>query len=628
MNALLCIGGDKYEFLSPLSGAEKDAQTVFTLLSRQDEGYDPRSSTLLLSPNLTSIQAAFDAVFQWKADIDVFTFFFAGHGAVKANSFFLCLKDSAPDRLSTSAFPIISLFSIINELRPRQVNIIVDACQAGASSFDLNQLLKAEFIGSSEASSISFLGACSSDQFAGEGSEGGVLTRELTKCLAGEREVQTNAPFLDLIEVGAVVCQEVLGTHPDQKPIAWGLSLFGKGRLAPNPHFSAQQVEKSFPVTSILPSSKMGGSIRLHSSGLWSEYRAIVENPCPRRLLGLIENVLADGDGDISDTISFLQGISRTLSLRSRDSAELLTPSQCLATAAVSLLPQIDAEGAKSYTREVLREIASQDEAVWRDLLGRIRAEAHTLLSEASPMADLYYLPMRLVKTLGWIGLSTVTRALLPGLCDSDDSVGWELASEILKRYEAAVVSVSDEQAPSLYVFLKACLLKNQKELAVRAANLCFGSLADRKGNVTRPGTYGAQAFQYILSIGPEHYRPEDWRPANPSQLLAVLLWAGARLGLGDTWNLRALDRRSSGFFIPADHRDFSRKMIENGMNYTHIVGLGVWTPADFASEFDRNIQQSLAPATAGVPKEGAVLCTAASLLFPDRLPLLLEHLL
>ena len=91
---------------------------------------------------------------------------------------------------------------------------------------------------------------------------------------------------------------------------------------------------------------------------------------------------------------------------------------------------------------------------------------------------------------------------------------------------------------------------------------------------MTRVGTDGAQALRYILSIGPEEHRPKDWRPANPSQLLAVLLLAGARLGIGSTWDLRTLDRRSSSFFIPADYRDFGRKVIENGMNYTHNVGL------------------------------------------------------
>src|ERR1035437_7992216 len=154
MNVLLCIGCDTYDFLSGLSGAERDAEDVSALLASQPDGYDSGASALLLSPNLSSIQTALNAVLSSGANVDVFTFFFAGHGEVKAGSFYLCVRDSTPDRLSTTAFPMISLFSVINELHPSQVNIVIDACHAGGSSFDLNQLAKPVAIGSSDASSI------------------------------------------------------------------------------------------------------------------------------------------------------------------------------------------------------------------------------------------------------------------------------------------------------------------------------------------------------------------------------------------------------------------------------------------------------------------------------------------
>ena len=111
----------------------------------------------------------------------------------------------------------------------------------------------------------------------------------------------------------------------------------------------------------------------------------------------------------------------------------------------------------------MLREIVSEDAAVWTQTLAGVKADSLAFLSDASPLSDLYYLPIRLVKTLGWIGLSILMRALLPGVSDSEDSIGWELAMEILDRYDASIVSVSDEQAPFLYVFLKACLVKNQR---------------------------------------------------------------------------------------------------------------------------------------------------------------------
>jgi hypothetical protein len=243
-------------------------------------------------------------------------------------------------------------------------------------------------------------------------------------------------------------------------------------------------------------------------------------------------------------------------------------------------------------------------------------------------LGQLYYLPLRITQTLGWIGLSTILAALLPDVRNLDDSSRFDLATEILNRHESSIVAVSDEQASALYVFLKACLLKNKRGLAERVTNAYFASFADRGGNVTRVGTDGSQALRYILSLGSEEYRPNDWRPANPSHLLPVLLLFGAKLGLGSTWDLRALDRKSTAFSIPADYREFGRQVVEHGMNHTHQIGFGVWTVSEYDKEFERALEEGLSPTTLALPNEGAALCTISSLLFPDRLPLLLERIL
>lgn len=628
MNALLCIGCNAYDSLRSLHGAESDAKEVFNLLSHQDADYDPTNSHLLLSPTAPEITAALNKAFPENQEIDVFTFFFAGHAGARANSFYLCTRESEPERLSTTSFPIVSLFSIINEFRPSQVNIIVDACEAGGSSFDLTQLQKPNIIGSSQASSVSFLGACSSDQFAGETSEGGILTKEIIKCLTGEQEVQTKTVFLDLIEVSAVVSREVYARHPIQKPISWGLSLFGNGRFARNPCFGGGGVERSFPVGGALPQSKAGKRVRSKSSALWDEYRAIKEDPSARRLLDLLDDVFHEVEDDGSSIIPFVQGLARTLSARAGESSDLLAPSQCLATCAMFFLPHIDSEAVRSYTRDVLREMMALDMRIWSELLTSVKANDRALLNTIDVTADLYYLPLRITKTLGWIGLSIVLEALLPELSDRNDSARLELVSQILERYGGAIVAVSDEQAAPLYVFLEACLLRERKELAEQVTNLYFASFASKKGNVARAGTDGAGALRYIRSLGPAEHRPHDWRPANPSHLLPVLLRFGAKLRLGALWDLRGLDWQSTAFFIPANYRDFGRQVIENGMNYTHRIGFGVWTVSDFNTEFDRAVKESLTPAALGFPKEGAALCTISSLLFPDRLPLLLEQTL
>jgi hypothetical protein len=581
----------------------------------------------VLSPTRVGIEDALSQVFPSGKQIDVLTFFFAGHATIIQGSLYLCPRDTQPDRVSLTAFPILSLFSVVNEFQPRQLNIIIDACQAGGSALDASQLLKPEVVGHSKSSSVTFLGACCSDEVARETPDGGVLTRQLMKCLTGEMQIQTKSPALDLIEISAEVSQEVHRNHPTQKPLAWALSLFGNGFFARNPHF-ASSAAPHFPVTAVLPQSEVGEQIRLNSSAIWDEYRSIKDDPNSRRLLDLLALIFRGLANDLSAKIICVRGLARTLAARARESSELLAPSQCLAACAVHFLPEISSDEVKSYATDSLREIIALDTPIWSELLVSLKKEPPPLLSEIGVLADLYYLPLRITKILGWLGLSILTQDLLPGLGDGNDSLRFSLASALVDRFCDSIVVVSDEQASSLYVFLKACVLRNQTELAKRILTLYFASFAAKKGNVTRVGIDGNQALRYLQSIGPEQYRPVDWRPANPSLLLPVMLLLGEKLDMGCAWDLRALDRQYCGFFIPQNYGDFGNKVIEHGDNYTYQIGFGVWKLADFVNEFDRATAGCFVADTRNFSKEGVALCTAASLLFPDRMPFLLECML
>lgn len=626
MNALICIGCDSYEHLSPLGGAEKDAQDVHDVLSRQEGLYNAAACQCLLSPSTGEIRAALNTIFQANEELDLFTFFFAGHATVKAGSFYLCLRESEADRLSTTAYPIIELFSVLNEFHPQQVNIVVDACEAGGASFDLAQLLKPEVIGRSEASSITFLGACSPNEAADETDGGGVLTRQLLRCLNGEREIQTRTPHLDLIEIGSSVCQEMRSSSANQKPVAWGLSLFGNGRFADNPHFVLKGEERAFPTGTVLPRSDMGRRIRANSTALWEEYRAIELNPSPRRLLTVLNSTFGEPLSDVTDVATSLEGLARTMCARARESSELMAASQCLATCAVSLLPQIDSGPAKRFTRWALKEMMAMDTATWDELAAGIKSDSRRLIGNGGGVADLYYLPLRVTRLFGWVGLSVLTGSLLPELNDGRNPQRIALALSLAQSYTNSLVTVSDEQAAPLYVFLTACLVAKERNLAETVLNHYYASFVARKANVAAAGASGVQAFRYISSLGPPDFRPEEWHPANPSHLLPVLLSFAAKLNLGSDWDLQALDRVNSCYFIPVDYREFGREVIDEGTNHTHQIGFGVWSVRDFQDEFERTIKAEMGTsASAGMPIEGVALSTIASLLFPNRLPLLLE---
>ena len=179
-----------------------------------------------------------------------------------------------------------------------------------------------------------------------------------------------------------------------------------------------------------------------------------------------MDSVFRKANNDVQGVVASVQGLARTMSARGRESSELLAPSQCFATCAISLLPEIECDAVKNNTLAALREIMVLDLEAWSILAGLLKSEKYTLLSNVGIMADLYYLPMRLTRILGWLCWPIIAESLIPELDDGNDSLRFSLASTLIDRYGSSFVTVSDEQAPSLYVFLKACLLRNQVKLA------------------------------------------------------------------------------------------------------------------------------------------------------------------
>jgi hypothetical protein len=626
MNILLCIGCDAYDNLPPLHGAERDARSVFDLLTGHQKDYPSDCSRLLLSPSASLIMESLNELLAVSESADVVTFFFAGHGAVKAGSFYLCTREAHAERLSMTGYAITGLFQVVNELRPRQVNIIIDACEAGGSSFDLGGLCKQETIGQSSSSSIAFLGACGADEYASETSAGGVLTTELIKCLTGHHHLQADTEALALIDVGTFLSSEIHTNHPKQKPIVWGLSLFGKGFFATNPHFSHSATERPFRVQNITPRSALGQKISQFSSQLWDEYRSINRDPSPRRLFELLDAVCRDC-GEVSGNTVVIQGLAETLSARARASTEALAASQCIATSAVCLLPDVDNGEVGLCLQELLRMMTTEDRRVRKVLQHEIACKDRALLSAIGVAAELYYLPLRLTRLLGLLGSTIILGHLFRDETIDDTESCIQLARILLEKYSGAFVSVSDDQAASLYVFVHACLLVEETVLAKDIVNRYFGSFAEKRGNVARTGTDGKQAFRYVASLTHSDFSPSDWRPANPSYFLPVLMIAGAKLGLTEDWSLEALDRQSTAFFFPHDYRHFGRKVIAEGKNYTHKIGFGVWHISEYMREFVTAFDSHFTEHPLILSREGVAVSIVASQLFPDRVPFVLERL-
>ena len=613
MNALLCVGCDSYDHLSSLNEAEGDARKMFEALSSTGV-YDTSLSFLLRSPSASQIVAALERSLPAGASIDVFTFFFAGHAAAKAGSFFLCTNETDARRLSTTALPIASLFQMLNEFRPRLSNIVIDACQAGGSSFDMSTLIKPDVLGNSESCSTVFLGACSANEYAAEDESGGILTRAVLKCVNGECEIQTNNEFLDLLEVASSVSALVRGDQNAQTPVSWGLSLFGRGIFSTNPHFTPSTSEKRFPLRTIIPGSPAGRHLSTCSTVLWQEYRDTQKSPCPRRMLNLLQGVVS-GLPHLSDRIALAQGVAESFVGSAKKSRELFAPAWCVAACAVLLLPDIESEEVRSVVETLVRRVDEETRSVVNELASR-SADYHFLLSCVGVPADLFYLPLRICKLLGWLGFSMLING--PNQLMREQARMWDLIASIFKHYQDSIVTVSEEQAPYIFVFVEACIRMGRVDVASELVQQYYTSFVEKRGKVAAVGVDGKSAANYVRSLAPSRTKVE-WQRPSPSWLLPVLLHCGVRLSLSTDWDLSPLDGLTMGMFIPTSYADFGREMIEHGTNHTLTVGHGIWSPLDFDREYDRLIRtpQALSPNLGS--GRYRMLCVLSSVMFPDR---------
>jgi hypothetical protein len=77
-----------------------------------------------------------------------------------------CPKDARGDRLPVSALRVDDVIAALVDVRPRQVNVVMDSCESGGAMLDMASLLKVENLVGPESPNVSFLAASARDQYA------------------------------------------------------------------------------------------------------------------------------------------------------------------------------------------------------------------------------------------------------------------------------------------------------------------------------------------------------------------------------------------------------------------------------------------------------------------------------
>lgn len=631
LRIVLAIGCNTYEaseLLPTLKGAEQDASKIFRRLTLPDGDYDVEASMLLHSPTNSEVRVALAALPFDIDSVESLTIFFAGHGSSKSGSYYLCLKDSDPSRLSTSALSLSELLSVVAELRPLQANIIIDACESGSSMIDSASILRADALGiqSTESLGVAFLAACGATEAAYEVGDSGALTKRVLSYLSGEKILQTTRRHLDLIDLGRRVSEEMAKSNDGQVPVTWGLNLIGEGRFAPNPAFQGDtDSAKSSDAPLLLPGGVALSNVleALHPNALrlWNLHAQIEDAfdiDFVLRELRHVAHELRDNPASLKETV---RGLATSLRASAAKSSDSFAEPIVLAACAIQLLGSADSAAVSNLAKQLIEEFLQALGIARRSTLERLKEDRYALLGDIDGIANLFYLPLRVSKLIGWLSVGIELSWL-----DQDSRAiileeSKELLELVLQEYTTALSTVSDEQAPYLLVYVVAAQRAGWNEQLQHVLSCYFAGFVQNCGAVARPGATGDQAFALVNGLGRDPKAVDHLLKASPSQLLAVLLISGSRVELDDVWDidLHMLDHQGAYVFVPGEYRDFGKRIIEHGTNAGFVIGRDVFTLQDVRTFETQSLEPLVQDASKTIDGTVSVLALLASCLMPDR---------
>ncbi|WP_063901746.1 caspase family protein [Burkholderia ubonensis] len=619
---LLCIGCDKYENLGQLTGAENDAQDAYGIFTNPSFGdYPQEDARLLLSPDVATVNRTLIDLFRSRTAVDTFTLFFAGHGGVIRGTYYLALREADLAMMSTSALSLSAVFQTINDVAPAQCNIILDACQAGGLVSDLGALLKPELIGDANTSGVSIFASSAANQTADETDGSGVGTRALLDVIAGEKVVNTRSPFLDLIDAGRVASFEVASAG-GQIPVVWGANLYGQSRFSRNPHYDGNQASAIHDMTRIVPISTAGRTISGAAQQIWRLYHAEPETITPKALQAMLQPVVDKLHADPQSATQFVQGVCTAIIAKLRGTSNSFAVVETIGTCISTLLAFAGDEGAvDAAICELVSELTLELTIALQDVLAHLEAKSDYLL--VNSISDLFYLPLRLTRLLGWAGALLYFYEQLLQPHESASTLVSRLATLLLENYPLSMTGMSDSETPYILVFANAALSHDMTEQAEMLIGMLFNSILSARGALASPSINPEDVLSYLHARITGNFGDCHGAIAQPCESLSLVLLLAARYGLAEECDghLQTLDHLTHCIFLPDSHLEFAKPIIRNGRNHVFQIGHKVWQAADLVQRWREACVPQLEADVSIRHASVRIAATCAALVFPDRSP-------
>jgi Caspase domain len=615
MRVLVSIGCNAYDHTSELTGAELDAQRMFDSLLRPEIGqYDVGRSRLLLSPTLDQVRQCLRGALFADPKPETFTFFFAGHGGVNTGSFHMWVSDSSPSAQSMTALSLAELFRFLNEVSPRQSNIIIDACESGGLIADLGVLLKPELLGDAGTPVLTLVATSAQNQTAEETRDGGVGTSAILDCIEGRDFVQDNNSFLDLVEIGQRVSTRLQVSK--QSPVVWGLNLYGPPAFCRNPRYAS---DPAAPLRDVVQnwSGSSDESIKQNYDALWAIYSATSGVWNQNKFSEIINAVLLPSVADSKVLGGLAERLAATFFPKGALSEDPFRVAQVAACFAAGLLPYVGDEPVATSTFRLLKRSGIELLKANASLITNLSTNKYALLSDrGSSLSDLYYLPIRVAKVLGWAAAAVL-------ICEDDPHDFTEAKQQfsallklVVEHYSESVVAISDEQAPFWAVTLSCAASIGLLEEGEQLAGLVFYSLIQCKGKLARWDLRPEKALDYLLARRSGDFSNCSELIERPLGTLTVLLKASKLFNLEEVFDqsLWKIDGLHFAAYLPSDYQQFSVPVMKGGQNAVWSIGQDIFRIAELALSWPPAMQR---------PQNWLIaqVAVVSSLLYPNRVP-------
>lgn len=598
---LIGVGCNSYDSLPSLRGSEADAEAISDILvGNHRYKYSEEHSKTLLSPSLAELRQEIIAIYQ-NEPTEVLIYF-SGHAESRQGRLYLKLRDTN-DRLlpptSISVSELIDLLGAVETLD--QVNIVIDACNAGGIGADLARTLGERAQQTPAATGLSILAASGPEQAAMEAARGGRLTRAIVDILDGTTVSQRWSPFLDLSQIYEGVKR--VPTVASQSPSFWAINLRGPSAVAPNPAFD--------PATAAVasPETYFSANVPLSDAQL-----RVIENFVHHvRIDGYEPEILRPVQEAIRtlpehQQVSVLLGLSETVQHYERNKLNLPPDKESLLVQ--GLLPLADSPSVKSLLefqgKQLLAVVLERLAALHLALLDNEKS----LLARPAAFGELVLLPVRIARTLGWIGLAALHCTAL----EKRDALR-QLSEIILRVYGNSVVSIDERQSAGLLLFLLAARTYHWEDIFDEVAGRAFFDLWSTGGRILRTDCEAKEQVAYLLARY-DKFSGLQSIIQQPSELVAVLLTMGAIAGFGEIWDadLREFDGQHINMFVATEPTEFGDDRISHGSNLSMRVGHEFYKLADL-----RRFTQDFPLSQEMIDFSCTVVADAISLIMTDR---------